>query len=537
MKSLFISLVLFILLVASLHAQNLVPNPSFELLKTTPSCNLSVPKAQFESIIHDWEMPTDATPDLYSTLMPSNCLSSQPNGTVRITEFPAGHQLPRTGNIMAGLAPYISPWYREYLAVKLTSPLVVGERYCCRMYVSLAEGSKYAQANLAMYFSDVPVYQPTAPYLNFSPQVVNFEAITDSIEWIEYKGSFKAQSPAQYLIIGNFDIDARDGQLYIGPDSNGVGYANFAYYYIDDVSVEPLNPPALTITGNEKVCPGTPLQLQASGWENIRWYNHLNQRVSNNEILNITHAKKTSYTVKGYHCNALLSQKVPIEVHPVPKVKLGQDRFMCPTNEILLDANAGFNTYLWQDGSTLQTFLVQHAGIFHVKVSNTEGCFGSDSIVIYYYPKPYVNLGHDIETCTPSGTLNASQSIPFISYRWQDGSTREQFQYHQAGTYWVNATNPCSASDQDTITIHGINLFIPNLITPNGDGLNDEFIIKGLQYSTGVFEVYNSFGTRVYQNKHYENNWSGEGLSDGIYYYSFKHPQCEVKKGWIHIIK
>lgn len=537
MKKRFLPLLFAYFLLASINAQNLVPNPSFELLKTTPSCNLSVPKAQFESIIHDWGMPTNATPDIYNTLMPNNCLSAQPHGTIRITEFPSGPQQPRTGNTMAGLAPYISTWYREYLSVKLSSPLVVGERYCCRMYVSLAEGSKYAQSNLAMYFSDVEVYQPTAPYLGFTPQVVASEAITDSINWVEFKGSFKAQSPAQYLIIGNFDLAARDGQMYIGPDSNTAGYANFAYYYIDDVSVEPLNPPTLIITGNEKVCPGKPLQLQASGWENIRWYNQLNQLVSNNEFLNIARARKSSYTVRGYHCNALLSQKVNIEVHPLPEPQLGKDRFICPNNSILLDAGAGFSSYQWQDGSTLQTFLAQQAGRFHVTVSNQEGCFGSDSVNIYLYPKPYVDLGHDLETCTPSGLLNAEQGIPFLHYRWQDGSTSAQFQYHQAGTYWVSATNPCSASDQDTITIHGVNLFIPNLITPNDDGLNDKFVIKGLNYTTGSLDIYNSFGTKVYQHEQYKNDWSGEGLSDGVYYYNFKHPQCEVKKGWIQILK
>lgn len=513
------------------HAQNLVPNPSFENLKKAASCDLSIPKADFESIIYDWEMPTNATPDIYSTLLPSTCIASQPNSSVVFGEFPTGHQLPRTGNLMAGFAPYISVWYSEYLSVKLTSPLVVGERYCCRMYVSLAEGCSYAQNNLGMYFSVPPVFEATAPHLSFSPQLLFEEVIEDSINWVELKGSFTATNTAQYLLIGNFNSSGLT-QVYQGPRN-----ASFAYYFVDDVSVELLNAPPVVITGNRKVCPRAPLQLNATGWENIQWFDAKGQVLSNQSTFNIAHAKNTNYTVKGYYCSALLSQTVTVEVLPLPPVDLGADQFICRGGNLTLDAGAGYASYMWEDGSTSSTYTAHHEGLFSVTVSSNDGCYHSDTIALTYYQNPHADLGTDFETCTPVGNFIASKGLSYETYLWQDGSTLPYFAYTQEGSYSVAVSNPCFVTDIDTITIYKIELFIPNLITPNDDGLNDEFKMGGLLFPRGKLEIYNSYGARVYQQEQYDYTWSGKGLSDGIYYYTFQYPSCENRNGWIQVIK
>jgi gliding motility-associated-like protein len=524
---------LLLLLNATLgQGQNLVPNPSFENLKTAPNCGLSVSKDVFENTIFDWFMPTSGSPDIYSTTLPNTCAASQPNSSVIFTQFPSGHQLPRTGNNMAGLAPYISQWYREYIAVKLTQPLEVGKAYCCKMHVSLAEGSEFEQNNLAMYFSDDYQYQEAATVLNFRPQVVNMVSISDTDNWIELSGGFVASNAAQYLTIGNFDANAAVGQTYLGP-----GTAQFAYYYFDDISVEPIIPPPLIVTGNNKVCPGSPLQLEASGWNDIRWYNKHNQLVSNNATLIINSAKQTSYIAKGYCCGVEFSHTVTVQTHPIPKPNLGKNKFICRGGTLLLDAQPIYSTYEWQDGSTTQTFLAQHDGKYSVKVSNVEGCYNSDTVRLFYYPHPSVNLGNDIETCTGIGTINTNANNPFITYKWQDGSQQNYFNYTHEGNYWVTASNPCAVEVSDTVRITKIDLFIPNLITPNNDEHNDTFVIKGLKNSSGNLEIYNEMGASVYRNNQYNNSWSGETLSEGTYYYLFNYPSCGDIKGWVHVLK
>lgn len=90
------------------------------------------------------------------------------------------------------------------------------------------------------------------------------------------------------------------------------------------------------------------------------------------------------------------------------------------------------------------------------------------------------------------------------------------------------------------ITVGG-DIFIPNTITPNGDGKNDHFVIQGLsKYPGSSLFIYNRWGNMVYQSRNYDNSWNGEGLNEGTYYYILKlnAPQGErAYKGWIELLR
>jgi gliding motility-associated-like protein/uncharacterized repeat protein (TIGR01451 family) len=82
-------------------------------------------------------------------------------------------------------------------------------------------------------------------------------------------------------------------------------------------------------------------------------------------------------------------------------------------------------------------------------------------------------------------------------------------------------------------------LEIPNTFTPNGDGKNDNFLIKGLENYEGVsLFVYNRWGDEVYRNNNYKNEWDGNGLNDGTYFYVLKLRKGKVedtRRSWVLI--
>ncbi|MFL5728695.1 MAG: choice-of-anchor L domain-containing protein [Cytophagaceae bacterium] len=109
-----------------------------------------------------------------------------------------------------------------------------------------------------------------------------------------------------------------------------------------------------------------------------------------------------------------------------------------------------------------------------------------------------------------------------------------------AKTYTVSIYTPDGCQVDKSILIPKMNLgcdiFIPNLITPNHDSQNDKFQIAGLRPGSSL-EIYNAWGESVFKTSNYQNDWDGDGQSDGIYYYTFtSHGNKKVYKGWVEVL-
>jgi gliding motility-associated-like protein/uncharacterized repeat protein (TIGR01451 family) len=84
---------------------------------------------------------------------------------------------------------------------------------------------------------------------------------------------------------------------------------------------------------------------------------------------------------------------------------------------------------------------------------------------------------------------------------------------------------------------------VPNVITPNGDGKNDVFRIDGLElHPDNTLSIFNRWGSEVYRsNGSYKNDWNGNGLNEGTYYYLLKIKEKDGSErsttGWITLIK
>jgi hypothetical protein len=81
-------------------------------------------------------------------------------------------------------------------------------------------------------------------------------------------------------------------------------------------------------------------------------------------------------------CNIYLDS-ILITIYSTPaNFNLGSDTLLCPNDNILLNAGSGFDTYLWQNGSTDSTFTISAPGQYSIQVSNLCGIFLRDTILI-----------------------------------------------------------------------------------------------------------------------------------------------------------
>lgn len=99
-------------------------------------------------------------------------------------------------------------------------------------------------------------------------------------------------------------------------------------------------------------------------------------------------------------------------------------------------------------------------------------------------------------------------------------------------------TNSCVKSDQVVVSVNDDCFMIPNLITPGAvDNYNNKFVIRGMFPGEWAIEIYNRWGDRVYKNEKYAQEWGGENVSDGVYFYSLKNiNKGKEYKGWVQVM-
>jgi OmpA-OmpF porin, OOP family len=212
---------------------NLIPNPSFELSDKYP-LGWYYKGADFDRVVQRWRSPTGASPDWYSPKV-------RVPAEWRLEGF--GVQNARTGQCMAGITVYGcangKPHCREYLQVELTEPLVVGQEYELKFWViSLQRGLRVN--NLGAYFSEYPINEPTKTDepLKIRPHWIQTQIVDNQGEWIEMTTKIKAVNTGRYLLLGNFAADEAT-QKRLPTQVQGL---NFGYYYIDDVSLQKVEP-------------------------------------------------------------------------------------------------------------------------------------------------------------------------------------------------------------------------------------------------------------------------------------------------------
>ena len=223
------------------HAQNLVPNPSFEDYGTA-TCGIN---STFSWTVDHWSELGTGSVLPYYTNVAHTCYNYQPfsqySGPIGIR----GNQLPRTGKSFIGLFAYTIPAplptanQRQYITTALNSPLEVGEKYVVSFYASLADSTERSINTLGAYLSTNNLSGTVVG--NYTPQVVTDTFLDDVTEWVLVQDTITATSAYEYLTIGNFYVDSATSTKP-NPFYSGAPGTYGAYYFIDDVRVEKINP-------------------------------------------------------------------------------------------------------------------------------------------------------------------------------------------------------------------------------------------------------------------------------------------------------
>jgi len=240
---------------------------------------------------------------------------------------------------------------------------------------------------------------------------------------------------------------------------------------------------------------------------------------------------------------------------PKQNFAINKDSIVCPGKNILLQASEGFQTYQWQDSSTLSSYLVTKAAFYKVTATDSCGKIFSDSITIKEddtsFALPKLNsicLYDTLHLDIPSSVKNITWQ-PFENVL----QTQNRLLFFPSATtaYKLKGKtqNNCDVSASVNIEIKDCPdyVYFPNSFTPNGDGLNDIFkpLAEG-KFDFYNLKIYNRWGQLVFQSISAIVGWDGtfKGTlqQSGSYVYTCTYKfrnslQQKNVKGYIILIK
>ena len=257
--------------------------------------------------------------------------------------------------------------------------------------------------------------------------------------------------------------------------------------------------------------------------------------------------------VIGSRCTSLTGF-VKLVVNPLPDATItpGGPTEFCKNDSVTISAPSGLGyTYLWSTKQITQSIVVKTQGWFYVTVTTAAGCKSMDSIYITVWELPIANAGPDVTISKGFSTqLHGSGGI---TYQWSvvsgapitslDDPTKADPIASPliTTTYMLIVGNEHGCLDTDFVTVFVLEDYIldpTNLITANGDGVNDVWYVGNIvNYPDNKVMIFNRFGDKIYEVKGYANTWTGEGYPNGTYYYVIIFDKSsKIYKGTITVI-
>lgn len=275
-----------------------------------------------------------------------------------------------------------------------------------------------------------------------------------------------------------------------------------------------------------------------------KYYPSLTDAVNEtNEILNPTTYIAPSgvafvKVINGNGCYAVA--KVTLVVLPPVYSTVLQDKTICMEDTTTLDAGPGFNGYEWSTGATTQTITNVGVGTYWVKLK-TGDCVTTQTVKIYPSEQPVIS---NVDISNNTITVNVVGGTPPYKYsldniNWQDSNIFTNIPRGDSHIYVKDAYD-CEPID--------ISVVVPNLvnvITPNGDGVNDIIDYSALANKQNlIFNVYDRYGTKIFQadkvnGYKWDGTTGGKKVPTGTYWYSVTWNENDKKNtpikysGWV----
>lgn len=202
----------------------------------------------------------------------------------------------------------------------------------------------------------------------------------------------------------------------------------------------------------------------------------------------------------------------------------------CEGDSVTLESNEYGASFEWNTPNGILSDSVlavvvdlSNQGWYQINVADTFGCTYTDSVFIGYNPLPEIVMPDDTIICM-GDYLGGDFYVDSFSYTWGGFGIIDSVMMMQDGMYYlvVEGSNGCIYTDSINVDAVNCEDELPNVITPNNDGINDFFLIDEVSlFPNNTLIIVNRWGNVVYRQDGYNNTFNGDNLVDGTYFYTF----------------
>ena len=268
------------------------------------------------------------------------------------------------------------------------------------------------------------------------------------------------------------------------------------------------------------------------------------------------------YSVLVTDANLCTGTATVATVKSSPSVNLvSPDLIICPNecSEIHAIGTSSFTpfTYVWSNNTSnsSDSTLMCSAGNVSVIFTDAKGCAATNTITVVNDVIPVASF-----TATPPSPVTPTVLIDFTNtstiatgsitsavWNFGDGNgasgNNVSHFYTNAGTFpivlTVTGSNGCVSSYTVSYVVDAV-IEVPNVFTPNGDGVNEFLKFKNLELlGSNNIAIFNRWGKKVFEQDNYKNDWNGGGHTDGTYFFILSVPGAtpNVYKGYVQLMR
>lgn len=253
---------------------------------------------------------------------------------------------------------------------------------------------------------------------------------------------------------------------------------------------------------------------------------------------------KVRLTISSSTCTNTFEKNIFVEKQP--ELILDREPAFCKGDSMVVHVS-GTDFYKWENGSTADSMVVKAAGTYRVQGISKAGCTSTLEFNATYLDMFHYTISSDKDVINPDNADVKfwSQSIPSSLYYWEFGdSTAAQgnnlyhtYQVNKDGYFDVRLTviNPNGCTETAMKRIWVAPTFIPNVFTPDADGIND-FFMSGWRV-----RIFNRNGVLFYDGSEgWDGTFKGKPVANDTYFYVLYYTTdtgTKTREGYITVIR